>query len=154
MGQGVFIMRSRSLQVGLITALAVISVLVLTRPSESSPLPPMMSPADMKQFGILRATDLTGAPSDTLPPTVVKYSDAVGIAARATGRSPQDARVLHGSAKPIFGEPARSVWVVLFNNPQIPVLGPAGALRVPAAGRYLGVEIDDQTGEVLTWFMH
>jgi hypothetical protein len=137
-----------------IAALATLSIVALARPSASAaPLPPMMTADELKQFGIVQVADVTDDPSVVAPPALPS-AQAIDLAAKHLGRSDRNVRLLHGSAKPIYEQPARSVWIVLFTGGNLPVLGPPGASRPVVPIRFTGVELDDQSGEVLTWFMH
>lgn len=62
--------------------------------------------------------------------------------------------VLHGRAAPIKASPISSVWIIVFaGTGPLPVLGPPGANRVSVPTQYQAVEVDDQSGRVMTWFM-
>lgn len=137
-----------------VAALATLSILVFARPSASAlPLPPMMTADEMTQFGIVQVTDVTDDPGVVAPPAL-SSAQAIDLAAKHLSRSDRNVRLLHGSAKPIHEQPARSVWIVLFTGGNLPVLGPSGASRPIVPIRFTGVELDDRSGEVLTWFIH
>jgi hypothetical protein len=114
----------------------------------------MMSAAEQEQFGITSANDVTADPSAVTPAPKVSASEAVKIAATHVGFQQANARILHGTARPIAAEPDRSVWVILFGGGDLPVLGPPGRPPQPVTQRtFTGVVVDDVTGAVLTWFM-
>ena len=137
-----------------VAALVTVSILALARPSASAPpLPPMMTADEQKQFGVVQVVDVTDDPTVVAAPAL-PAAQAVDLAGKHLGRSDRNVRLLHGSAKPIHEQPARSVWIVLFTGGNLPVLGPAGASRPVVSIRFTGVELDDRSGEVLTWFMH
>jgi len=128
-------------------------ILATEHPSESAqPLPPMLTAEELKQFEILQAADVTGNAAAVSPAPAISYDQAIAIAAKHLGRATTNVRVLHGSAKPIHDQAARSVWIVMFAGGTVPALGPKNS-HTPRPMRFAAVEVDDATGEVPTWFM-
>jgi hypothetical protein len=111
----------------------------------------MLTADELKQFEISQVSDVTDDPS-AVANVPISYAQAVDIASKHLGRPSTNVRVLHGSARAIHALPEQSVWIVLFAGGNLPALGPGSALT-PRPLRFAAVEIDDKTGEVLTWFM-
>ena len=135
---------------GVVVASVAVFAIVTARPSDSAQLPPMFTSDELTQFEISQVADVTDQP--TAVASSVGYAQAVAIASAHLGRPSTNVRVLHGSAKPIHALPERSVWIVMFAGGNLPALGP-GSAASPRALRFAAVEIDDATGEILTWFM-
>lgn len=142
-----------SILVLLVSAFAAVTIGV-RQAASAQPLPPMLSVQEMAIFEISQAIDVTSNPAALRIVPPLPASQAVDIASHHLGRASTNVRVLHAMAKPIHGLPARSVWIVMFSGGTLPVLGPAGNTLAPRPLRFAAVEIDDKTGEVLTWFMN
>lgn len=148
------VLNKRSVAAVTIPGLVAVALLLFARSSLGS-TPPLASAADLQMFGLTATTDVTDNPvALNASSTKVTSDDAVNIAAQWLSRgSTTGVRVLHGPATPVESEPERSVWVILFPGGELPVIGPPGASTSMGQARFTGVEVDDQTGEVLTWFM-
>jgi hypothetical protein len=149
--------RAHLIAAGLVLGFGV-AVLIATANASTvmsaQPLPPMLTPQQMTVFEITQALDVSSNPGALTVPPVVSSSQAIDIASRHLGRSQTNVRLLHALAKPIHEYPARSVWIVMFAGGALPVLGPAGNTITPRPMQFAAVEVDDTTGEVLTWFMN
>lgn len=135
------------------SGLLILLMLGATRAATGSSVP-SLSAADLHILGITSATDVTSIPDQSLPALSVTRAQAIAVAKAEVGRTDSDVRVLLGTAPRYVGEPDRSVWIVMFNGGVSPFDGPAGVRASPITYGVTGVIVDDQTGQMLSGFMH
>ena len=149
--------RGHLLAGGLLAGLAVVGLVATAaapQAASAQPLSPMLTARELSMFEISQALDVTSNPGALTVAPVVSSSQAIDIASKHLGRAQANVRLLHALAKPIHENPVRSVWIVMFAGGNLPILGPAANTISPRPLRFAAVEVDDTTGDVLTWFMN
>lgn len=141
------------LVLGISMSVALVAGFSLQRSAEAQPLAPAtLSSWQLDVLHISGATSIADA-ADAQPASVgVTRANAIVIAAARVGRTDTPVGVLHGRAPRYVSEASRGVWVVLFDGGDAPGDGPSPGIA-PTKMSLTGVIIDDQTGEVLRWFM-
>jgi hypothetical protein len=113
-----------------------------------------MTAQDLALFRIYAATEVPAGTSETASAGVgISYAQAVGLAEAEWGRSQKDIRVLRAAAVRYLDQPAKDVWVVLFETQYAPLGGPPGSEELPPRPAVAGVLIDSETGEVWGGFI-
>ena len=135
------------------TLVAIFGIVGLTK--GTTPALPPASISDL-QLAELRITNPVEVPDVDVNATpggaTITRAQAIAIATARVGRTDSPSGVYRASAPRYMDEPNREVWVVLFNGGDAPFDGPSPGIG-PMKMRLTGVIIDDQTGEVLRWFM-
>ncbi|MBA3779846.1 MAG: hypothetical protein H0X16_11235 [Chloroflexi bacterium] len=153
---------------GLVLAFAVVVVIVgslrLSAPRVSQISSPSTGPAfgaqptpNVRQYVTSEQADRLGfsidEDSSMRSAAVLSEGEAVAIARKVVRgiRDGTPAEIHHGRASQYENSPAVPVWIIVFPGGGGVPYGPAG--EPPSDPTYSGAVVNDQTGEILNWFV-